>query len=222
MNHTYEIKNFEKSFDLGNDTIDNRAGNLKMTLKSAIFWIGYLNISNYEKNQYRVGSDESEFFIATGLYDVDQLVHLITSTLSWVSIKVNKYNGKFKLQVPENNAIKFSEDIARLFSLNTDWLSAGSHIGKVDMQPFKAIYLHCDQISSTNNIFNGKPSKMLGVIPLGNDPYYGSSIHTEWSTKIEKSLENGIINEMKFRIKDADGNDINNEGLPLIITLEIK
>ena len=114
----------------------------------------------------------------------------------------------------------FSKGIDRIFSNvigSYDPKVKGSY--EINVQPYKALYLHCNQISTTNNLFNGKPSTILGVIPIAMDGKYGSSIFREYE-KIEKPLECNTINEFQFSLKDYKGNIINNHNLPIIISIQ--
>ena len=93
-------------------------------------------------------------------------------------------------------------------------------VGKVDFQPFKAIYLHCHQISSTGNFFNGKPTRLLNVIPLAEN-CYGTNTNIQYTAEVKKHLERTIINSLSFSILDSKGKRINNRGMPIIFTVEI-
>ena len=42
----------------------------------------------------------------------------------------------------------------------------GTYHGNFDFQTFKIIYIHCDQISTCGNVYNGKPSAILNILPV--------------------------------------------------------
>ena len=223
MIHTFEIKDFNEPIDLGNDTIDNSNGNLTICLKNVSFWIGYYNISKGERIKWRNTTDmnthETDFVVEPGLYNIDEIKKKISTPLNWLYIGIHKNNGKVEMEIPEGKQIKLSADIADILSVPHGWFS-GEVVGKVDFQPFKAIYLHCHQISSTGNFFNGKPTRLLNVIPLAEN-CYGTNTNIQYTAEVKKHLERTIINSLSFSILDSKGNRINNRGMPIIFTVEI-
>lgn len=223
MHLTFEVKTFNVPIPIENCIIDNRGGKLTICLKSVSFWIGYYNISKGERIKWRnegENEQETEIIVEPGLYNLHEIKSIITTPLSWLSISFSKNNGKIQFDIPEGKEIKLSEDIAELLSLPRGWIGPGTVNGKVDLQHFKAIYLHCHQISTTDNLFNGKPSTILDVIPLA-DNCFGSNTNIQYTAEIRKPLEHTIINELQFSIQDSKGRKINNRGLPVIFTLEI-
>ena len=88
------------------------------------------------------------------------------------------------------------------------------------MQPFKIIYIHCDQISTSEHFYNGKPCSILNVLPI-RDKKNCESSWIEYSNPLRKNLTTRTLNELSFKIKDSNGKDIDNHGLLVIITFEI-
>ena len=223
MIHTFEIKDFNEPIDLGNHTIDNSNGNLTVCLKNVSFWIGYYNIRKGERIKWRNTVDmthETDFVVEPGLYNIDEIKKKISTPLTWLYIGFYRNNGKIKMEIPEGKQIKLSGDIADALSLPYVWFGPGEFVSKVNFQPFKAIYLHCHQISSTGNFFNGKPSTLLNVIPLAEN-CFGTNTNIQYAAEIKKPLEKTIINSLSFSILDSKGKRINNHGLPIIFTIEI-
>ena len=224
MIHTFEIKDFNEPIDLGNDTIDNSNGNLTICLKDVSFWIGYYNISKGERIKWRNTTDmntrETDFVVEPGLYSVDEIKKKISTPLNWLYIGIHKNNGKVEMEIPEGKQLKLSADIADILSLDHGWVGPGSFEAKIDFQPFKAIYLHCHQISSTGNFFNGKPTTLLNIIPLTKN-CFGTNTNIQYTAEVKKPLEKTIINSLSFSILDSKGNNINNHGMPIIFTVEI-
>ena len=50
MYHTIEIVDLTKPIRLENNTIDNRSGKLKISLKCVNLWAGYYNVRKKNKN----------------------------------------------------------------------------------------------------------------------------------------------------------------------------
>ena len=83
------------------------------------------------------------------------------------------------------------------------------------------ICIHCDQISTSENLYNGRPCTILNVVPI-LDQMFGKNDWIEYSSPLQKNLATGTFDELTFKIKDSDGIDIDNHGLPIIMTIEIK
>ena len=83
------------------------------------------------------------------------------------------------------------------------------------------IVSHVDQIDTTSKMVDGNRSTLLTTIGLGCHSY--GDIGTVRMEHPEfKKLQNGTIHELKITIKDENGNVINNNDLPIYITLELQ
>ena len=55
---------------------------------------------------------------------------------------------------------------------------------------------------------------------------FGENVWTdpEYSSALRKNLATGTLNKLSFKIKDSNGKDVpvDNHGLPVIMTIEIK
>ena len=67
-------------------------------------------------------------------------------------------------------------------------------------------YIH--NKSTTNNIFNGKPSDILYTGYLNKDVSSGDIIYFEPKNIQYKKLVNGVIDQLKVSLIDGDGNEI--------------
>ena len=219
MHLSFEITNFDKSITL-EQGIDNRARKQVVKVTSLIYWVGYYNILRGDKMRIRDADDSiTEYLLEPGLYNFQQLKEAMNLLTDSITMDLNRTAGRIKITAAEGKTLKLSENLATLLNIDPSWLS-GEIFGKIDLQPFKAIYLHCDQVSASENVFNGKPSTILEIIPVG-DKAFGSSVHIELINASRKTLIPGIINEFKFSIQDSAGNSINNHSLPFILTLEV-
>ena len=95
------------------------------------------------------------------------------------------------------------------------------HIGDrpVNFATRKVLFIHLDQINTTFNTVDGSGSTLLASIGLG------CHLHGDIGTVcIEhpefKKLHNGTINELKITFKDGNEYTINNNDLPIYVTLE--
>ena len=217
---SFEIKDFDTPIVL-EQPIDNRTHQRFIKVTSVIYWVGYYNVPKGEKIKIRTNELVTDFPLEPGLYNFQQLKDAVNASTGSVTMDLNRKTGRVKISVVEGQQLKLSGNLAGLLNMDLGWLS-GENMGRIDFQPFKAIYLHCDQISASDNFFNGKPSNLLEIIPVGDKPF-GSSVHFDFSNKVNrgKHLIPGVISEFKFSIKDSTGRLINNHGLPFILTLEM-
>ena len=65
-----------------------------------------------------------------------------------------------------------------------------------------------NELSTTDNIFNGKPCDVLYTGYLNKDISFGNIIHFEPKNIQYKKLVNGVIDQLKVSLTDGDGNKI--------------
>ena len=115
--------------------------------------------------------------------------------------------------------IKLPNEFITLFKLPRGWFGDGEYSGDISLQPFNAVHLHCDQISTTDHLFNGRPSTL--TIPV-SDKSYGESAYVEYPNPSAKNLVASVISELTFKIQDSEGKAIDNRGFPVILSIIIK
>ena len=85
-------------------------------------------------------------------------------------------------------------------------ISNGNYI---DMLLSKKMFsFKINKLSTTDNIFNGKPSDVLYTGYLNKDISYGDIIYFEPTNVQYKKLVNGVIDQLKVSLVDGDGNEI--------------
>ena len=65
-----------------------------------------------------------------------------------------------------------------------------------------------NKLSTTNNIFNGKPNDILYTGCLNKDISFGDIVYFEPKNIKYKKLVNGVIDQLKVSLIDRDGNEI--------------
>ena len=63
-------------------------------------------------------------------------------------------------------------------------------------------------MSTTDNIFNGKPSDALFTGYLNKDISFGDIVYIEPMNVQYKKLVNGVIDQLKLSLVNGDGNEI--------------
>ena len=90
-----------------------------------------------------------------------------------MSVNDKSVNITFLLK-KERNTIKLPPELANLLGLPSGLLDMGTYVGRIDLQYLKSIYIHCDQISTSENIYNGRPFTILNVLPI-RDKAFGEN-----------------------------------------------
>ena len=65
-----------------------------------------------------------------------------------------------------------------------------------------------NKLSTTDNIFNGKPSDVLYTGYLNKDISFGDIVYFEPTNVQYIKLVNGVIDQLKVLLIDRDGNEI--------------
>ena len=74
-----------------------------------------------------------------------------------------------------------------------------------------------NKLSTTDNIFNGKPCDVLYTGYLNKDISFGDIVYFEPKNKKYKKLVNGVIDQLKVSLIDGDGNEILSNFKTLIV-----
>ena len=72
----------------------------------------------------------------------------------------------------------------------------------------KAFSFKINKLSTTDNIFNGKPCDVLYTGYLNKDISFGDIVYFEPKNIQYKKLVNGVIDQLKVSLIDGDGNEI--------------
>ena len=79
----------------------------------------------------------------------------------------------------------------------------------IDMLLSKKMFsFKINKLSTTDNIFNGKPCDVLYTGYLNKDISFGDIVYFEPKNIQYKKLVNGVIDRLKVSLIDGDGNEI--------------
>lgn len=192
--------------------IDNRSSNLCIALRSISYCIDWWNSSE-------------------GLLNVNDALVKFLGEKDVIS-SFNENTGILSLTPSEgkkNVTIKNQE----LLSMMKIELHKKGHSGKctlnspcksytaVDMMPVKSLNIHCNQINTNNNFFDGNPSNILATVPV-MDNIFGNMQTYQFNNPLYKKLGNGTINLLEFSILDQNNKEITHHSeVPVNCTLEI-
>ena len=213
MYHT--ISNINNTVNL-QQYIDNREGNKRVGLKSFTYALGWYNVVN----EYVQKTGERPHRIEDGYYSFQQIADIL-STLN-ITLTVNENNGIASLTT--DNELKMSKGLKlmlgfgnkRKFEANT------THVGNkcLDFATVKSLYIHLEQLNTSQNYFNGAPSTVLAVLPIENKEY-GDIVSVRFEHPEFKYFSNGAITELEISVRDENGRKIDNHGLPMSAVFEI-
>ena len=208
------ISDVNTSVDL-QQYIDNRNGNKKIGLRNITYTLGWYNI---EHETIKIDK-ERPYEIASGYYSFQQLVDIFQS--QGVTLNANEVNGIVTLTSP--NDIKISKGLKSMLGLHHKiFIANKTYSGNkpLDLAVHKNIYIHLEQLNTSQNYYNGAPSTILTMIPIENKQF-GDIVSVNFEHPQYKLLTNGAITELKLDVRDENNKTIDNHGLPINCVLEI-
>ena len=209
--------------------IDNRDGRLSIGLRSIIFAAGWYNVEKGEKfirkspGRGDSGAVEESLTIPPGLYGFDRLKEVLKGASH--TLTVCGENGLITLTVAPGWAILLSDGLLALLGLDDGlggvWLDDGVYTGDrpVNFARRQMLWVHLEELNTSENIANGAPSTLLACIGLGRHAF-GDINTVRMECPEFKRLRDGTIGELKVSIRDAHGK-ISNQDLPIHVALEL-
>ena len=170
--------------------IDNRNGNKKVGLIRAYFVYSFYNVEKDEKIHLKNGSPS---LVKRGCYTKKDI-----EKVSSGKVKYDSLTGKSVIDPTINRFGPYMN--------KTLGISSGNYI---DMLLSKKMFsFKINKLSTTDNIFNGKPCDILYTGYLNKDISFGDIIYFEPNNVQYKNLVIGTINQLKVSLVDGDGNEI--------------
>jgi len=213
--------------------IDNRAGNVRVGLRSVTYTVGWYNVGAGESISLRAAGDgrSTTIEVPPGLYSLEILSKLfkdgVNAGLEKIAISANMVNGLITLTIGTGWEILLTDGLLQLLGLEDglggQWLDAGTYTGDrpVNFATMKTLRLHLEQLDTTHNAVDGGPSTLLAVIGLGRHAFGDISTirieHPEF-----KHLCAGTVGELKVVLRGDNGKILDNHGLPISVTLEFQ
>ena len=185
-------------------------------MKNFTYALGWYNVVN----EYVQKTKARPYRIQDGYYSFQQIADIFSSLN--ITLNVNENNGIASLTT--DNELKISKGLKlmlgignkRKFEANT------THVGNkcLDFATVKSLYLHLEQLNTSQNYFNRTPSTVLAVVPTGNKEY-GDIVSVRFEHPEYKYLSNGAITEFEISVRDEHNHKINNHDLSVSAVLEI-
>ena len=170
--------------------IDNRIGDKKVILVHAYFAYSFHNVERDEKIHLKNGEPLK---VKRGCYTMKDI-----EKVSSGKVKYDSLTGK---SVIDPTISQFGPSMNEIMEIGN-----GNYI---DMLLSKKVFsFKINKLSTTDNIFNGKPCDVLYTGYLNKDISFGDIVYFEPKNIQYKKLVNGVIDQLKVSLIDGDGNEI--------------
>ena len=213
MHHTFSDIN--KTINL-QQPINNKCANKRIGLKSFTYTMGWYNLV---EEYFQIGEIPTK--ITNGYYSFQQIANIFR--FKNISLTVNETNGIASLITP--NELKISKGLRLVLGFGRNkrkFAENKTHYGErpVDFAIYKNLYVHLLQLNTSNNYFNGSPSTILSTVPVENKNF-GDIVSVRFEHPEYKQLAHGDISELSIIVCDENGQNIDNNKLPINCVLEI-
>ena len=170
--------------------IDNRNQDKKIGLIRTYFVYSFHNVENDEKIFLKNGETLK---IKKGCYTMKDI-----EKVSSGKVKYDSLTGKALI---DPTISRFGPYMNKILGI-----SNGNYIDTLLLK--KAFSFKINKLSTTDNIFNGKPCAVLYPGYLNKDISFGDIMYFEPKNIQYKKLVNGVIDRLKVSLIDGDGNEI--------------
>ena len=184
--------------------IDNRCSNFCIALRSISFCIDWWNSS---KGLLNVNDVLKKFL------NEKEAISSFDNTTGIVSLIPPK--GKENISISNKELLPLIKIKIGKCSVPCNSYTA------VDMMSVKSLNIHCNQINTNNNFFDGNPSNILANVPV-MDNTFGNMQTYQFNNPMYKKLGNGTISLLEFDILDQDNKKITHHSeVPISAVIEI-
>ena len=170
--------------------IDNRNGDKKIGLIRAYFIYSFYNVEKDEKIHLKNGEPLK---VKKGCYTMKDIEKVSSGKV--------KYDSLMGKSIIDSTISRFGPYENKILGI-----SNGNYIDMLLSK--KAFSFKINKLSTTDNIFNGKPCDILYTGYLNKDISFGDIVYFEPKNIQYKKLVNGAINQLKVSLIDGDGNEI--------------
>ena len=170
--------------------IDNRNGDKKVGLIRAYFVYSFYNVEKDEKIHLKNGEPLKVKRSCYTMKDIEKV--------SSGKVKYDSLTGK---SVINPTISQFGPYMNKILGIGN-----GNYI---DTLLSKQVFsFKINELSTTDNIFNGKPCDVLYTSYLHKDISFGDIVYFEPKNIQYKKLVNGVIDRLKVSFIDGDGDEI--------------
>ena len=151
---------------------------------------------------------------------------MLESGESDVLLEANPVNGVVRVTIGCGWELNLPASLITLLGLDPaltreqEWITSGTHTGlqSLDFVIPKVVYVHLNEVSTTENIVHDKHLTMLQIIRMGRSRFGGiEDIKNEHPHF--KHLRAGTIDQLRLTVHDGKKRLIDNHGLEVTATL---
>ena len=170
--------------------IDNRNADKKVGLIRAYFVYSFYNVENDEKIHLKNGETLK---VKRGCYTMKDI-----EKVSSGKVKYDSLTGK---SIIDPTISRFGPYMSKILGISNE--------NYIDTLLSKKMFsFKINKLSTTDNIYNGKPCDVLYTGYLNKDISFDDIIYFEPKNLQYKMLVNGVIDQLKVSLIDGDGNEI--------------
>ena len=170
--------------------IDNRSGNKKVGMIRSYFIFSHNNVEKDEKIHLKNGETIK---VRKGCYTMKEI--------EIVSSGKGKYDSLTGKSLIDPTISQFGLHMSKIPGINNK--------NYIDTLLSKKVFsFKLNKLSTTDNIFNGKPCDVLYTGYLNKDISFGDIVYFEPKNIQYIKLVNGVIDQLKVSLIDGDGNEI--------------
>ena len=166
--------------------IDNRNGDKKVGLIRAYFVYSFYNVEKDEKIHFKNGEPLK---VKRGCYTMEDIEKVSSGKVQYDSL-----TGK---SIIDPTISRFRPYMNKILGIsNRNYIDT--------LLSKKTFSFKINKLSTTDNIFNGKPCDILYTGYLNKDISFGDIVYFESKNIQYKKLVNGIIDQLKVSLIDGD------------------
>ena len=170
--------------------IDNRNANKKVDLIHAYFVFSFYNVERDEKIHLKNGETLK---VKRGCYTMKDIEKVSSGKV--------KYDSLTRKSIIDSTISRFGPYMNKILGITN-----GNYIDTLLSK--KTFSFKINKLSTTDNIFNGKPCDVLYTGYLNKEISFGNIIYFEPKNIQYKKLVNGVIDQLKVSLIDGDCNEI--------------
>lgn len=139
--------------------------------------------------------------LTAGYYGADDFQKLFKEIK--IDLDTDKSTGQRTMSCRKD--VTFGQELLDLLHISN--LTAGvegSFSDKIQLAPL-GLFLHCEEVNTSENYFNGSPSNLLLTLPITGQRY-GDAIY--WKGMVTTRLNDSELSKIEFTLRDQDGNKL--------------
>ena len=205
-------------------------GERLIALREIYFSAAWNNISSELENNKIIFRNLgiSNFIIPDGYYDFCTLKKLIKDRTD-MELNLNTANSIVTLTVPASRSklytVIFQKKLAELLGFKVNLFSGFAdkirHYvadNPIKLTLNKIVFVHLDELSTTENILNGNRSNLLQIFPSGESAFC-KPVNYTFKAPQYRRLREGIINSLTVTLKNENGEVLNVKDMVLVFEI---